>query len=776
MFLHYLKIAIRNMLHHKWQTALNILGLAVGFVFFSCWMFLFAQIDPTAHTYSGIERSYTIYGKGEMVNYMDVERSGTRVTMETLRQQIPQIEEMTSLSTLLLSQLKKEDREDAPLVKIKMQVADTNFFSYHDISILPGNLKNYRQLPDLLLFTDAFARKTFGRENPVGRSVYISGKAYTIGGLIEPASVQTVVSDVYLMNASDEEFASSPLTSLEVKIQKGSSAEDFLQNLSKIQEQDSKGEVYVLKGRQDMALDGNNTSMIILKAINIAVASLLLLSALFNYISFTLSLFFKRVRECGIRKVAGSSRKQLFGLFFVEVLVGLSVAFLFSFVIIELILPFLESRIYTVTMFYFPFEKLVPQMCLHFLWGILLACLLCIPVVWRINRMSDYSAIAGTVSREKIRNRSLLIGAQLFVSILIVSFSCFFYFQVEAERSAQLKGLTEKEKSEILTFSVDELSLVNPQLAEPSLQKIRGLSGVAATTVVNQGSLTVAGNEENHKQSAIAYSVDREFPSVFSYQATSGRFLKPDETAEIVLSESLAKRLYPGVSALGQTITAEDGSVYMVVGLVSDDSFMDNLNRFVFISNVIPSGDKTQSEVYARINSEQFQDTRKQIRQIMKPYEEINPDFKVRSLEEKIKSDRNYIGISLILDLAALMTIVCLVLSFVGIYSSVALKTEHRRREVAIRKVNGALFGDIFRMFIRSYLIILVVSWVLASILSYFIIGAILNHNPYQHPYQPGVLFYLTILLSMIGILVLTVYYKIWEVARANPADVVKCE
>ncbi len=381
MILHYLKIAFRNIWKNKFQSLLNILGLAVGFTFFSCWMFFINY--STENSYPRAERSYNlsaINSEGGNMHYsMSLSDTNDRY------QQVPQIEEITYSGIQIHAQLRTEDKEDSPLFNEGVQEVDTNFFSFHSITLEPESHKKITQIPDALILPKRLAKKMFGYKKAIGKTVYISGMGtYTVYGILNEDI--TVAKGVFILN--NQKKTTNTKVYPKIRIKKNSSPKEFLQYIERAQLQNPEtgGKILKLEAYPEKVSQITPQELLAISII-ILIGSLLLISALFNYISFTLSLFFKRTRECGIRKVAGSNRLQLFYLFFGEILIGLFVAFLFSLFIIELILPILDNRLSALDM-YFSYHSVRPLMWLYFLWGILLAGLLCIPVVWRIDRMS----------------------------------------------------------------------------------------------------------------------------------------------------------------------------------------------------------------------------------------------------------------------------------------------------------------------------------------------------------------------------------------------------
>ena len=120
------------------------------------------------------------------------------------------------------------------------------------------------------------------------------------------------------------------------------------------------------------------------------------------------------------------------------------------------------------------------------------------------------------------------------------------------------------------------------------------------------------------------------------------------------------------------------------------------------------------------------------------------------------------------------MAVIVLVISMLGIYSAITLDTEYRRKEMAIRKINGAGMCQIALLFARLYIVLLLST----SLLAFPLTGVLLHcfSRLYVSFIDTGVWFYGSIFLSVTLLILLTVYVRIRDIARINPAEVIKSE
>lgn len=133
-----------------------------------------------------------------------------------------------------------------------------------------------------------------------------------------------------------------------------------------------------------------------------------------------------------------------------------------------------------------------------------------------------------------------------------------------------------------------------------------------------------------------------------------------------------------------------------------------------------------------------------------------------QALENKMKS------------IILFFTIVCLIITLLGVYSAITLDTEHRQKEVAIRKVNGATSTAIIRLFALFYIKLLFFSALLAIPLVLLILH--FWKQMYVVFFQQGVIYWGGISLTILMLTACTVIFRIKKAANRNPAEVIKSE
>jgi ABC-type antimicrobial peptide transport system permease subunit len=253
-----------------------------------------------------------------------------------------------------------------------------------------------------------------------------------------------------------------------------------------------------------------------------------------------------------------------------------------------------------------------------------------------------------------------------------------------------------------------------------------------------------------------------------------GRFPYVGEPGVVAIDRKLAEML-GGENLVGQTIEIQSENnamqFYTICG-ICERMPVHILGRDNNPSCFIYGAEDLLQGVYLKINPHNYKDALARIRSQIEEYSKIIPAFSIKTLEEKTAEGW---GTSTA-KIAIKLTGIALLLSLFGVYSSLSMETESRRREVAIRKVNGAEEWNIFVLFGKSYLIVLVIAWLLSTLLMIPIISLMSRNIEATERYNLGLVFYLIVLAVMVLITIATIFNKIWSISKINPAEVIKSE
>jgi ABC-type antimicrobial peptide transport system permease subunit len=120
------------------------------------------------------------------------------------------------------------------------------------------------------------------------------------------------------------------------------------------------------------------------------------------------------------------------------------------------------------------------------------------------------------------------------------------------------------------------------------------------------------------------------------------------------------------------------------------------------------------------------------------------------------------------------LSFICILVVSFGIYSLITLTIEQRKKEIAIRKINGAEIRDILVLFIRNYLLLVIAGNILALPVAYFFINSWLENYVYRTSLSAWL--FAVVFIATCLIVLLSIVEKVRVAAKENPAEVIKTE
>ena len=120
------------------------------------------------------------------------------------------------------------------------------------------------------------------------------------------------------------------------------------------------------------------------------------------------------------------------------------------------------------------------------------------------------------------------------------------------------------------------------------------------------------------------------------------------------------------------------------------------------------------------------------------------------------------------------VTTVCIIIAAFGIFSLITLSCEQRRKEIAIRKVNGATIRNILIMFVKEYMLLLTIAAVIAFPVGYVLMKLWLEN--YVERTVISAWIYFAIFGGIMIVIFACIGWRVWQAARQNPAEVIKSE
>ena len=402
---------------------------------------------------------------------------------------------------------------------------------------------------------------------------------------------------------------------------------------------------------------------------------------------------------------------------------------------------------------------------------------------WYITSFSPALVVKGSFggTRSGRRLRTLLLGVQFFISIGLIIATSFIRLQhdymMHYDMGFDKENLLAVRLSERGAVSYDALR--QKLLSDPQVKDVTG----ATSRLVSVGRMDW-GREFKGRQVAFqSYVVQPDFLRVMGIPITDGRdFLESDFDKELgtMIFNEAARREFE--MQVGDRINGFVSPDEQIVGFCADFNFKPlqyGVSPFCFY--LLPK--KIQQEnywhlphvVYVRMTP--GADIAAVTAHIRRCIAEVDPrtepgDIVVRVFDEELGLEYdNERKLTAIVGLFALLAVV---IALMGVFGLVLFETQHRRREIAVRRVMGASRGEILAMFNRRYVMLVAVCFVLAVPVSIWAVRHWLAGFAYAVP-----LYWWVFALALAGVLAvtaLTVTVRSWRAVNENPAESVKSE
>ena len=816
MLLHYLKVAVRQLLKYRTQNLISIIGLGVCLLCFSVCLYVGRFILSTDSCFEHRDRIASI----ELLDETGTPFGNACIPLaHRLAAQLPAgVEAVTyiNMSNKRDYTLTMPGGEELPYQGLSVLEVDTAFRQVFGTEVIAGSWEAAVRTQNAIVLTERTARRLFAQPaEAIGRPMLL-----TSARMMSTARQAGVTSDVaYTVQAVIRDLpANNSLT--EMRSVDLLTVNDVMSYHSAYREAD-----YILSGhlfalmrpgmttdrlsdtfrQQDLKMTfgpnecpvaarpfGENflseTGYLVFAIIFTALGTLILLVGLLNYFNFTCGAYLTRLREYALRRVSGSRPWQLLGLLFTQAVLTVALAFLVTGCLIEAWVPRL-----TFPMGDFNLEVdggVLLSQCTQYLAGLLvLTLVVCAGTVVYAVRIPIQTGIRGTGrvrrgSRHIARNA--LLAVQFFTCWLFVALSVALYLQTDTVTKAAFNTLTEQQKKDILSIPL-HYSILTEEDKRVLVDRLKQYAGVEDCLLAEEaytGGMTRTGlflDEGKSQDKGVDIFYHGIAPNFFRFMnipIVQGENLR--DSTGIVLSGKMAERLtrLTGREALGTVLYPWFGPAMTVCGLTGE------MNTYLYappqdwdprtegVCYQYSDFSQYLGHCYLKCHPGQTDAVRRHVTDILK--ETFPPTIvpKVGTLQQDLEEECNVEANlrSLILFFA----LVCIAVTLLGVYAAITLDTERRRKEVAIRKVNGAGRRQIFRLFARLYAWLLVGTAVVAFPVIYLIFQQ--WQTLYVAFFNYGPLFWIGLFLGVTAVTALTVVFRINRIARVNPAEAVKTE
>ena len=677
-------------------------------------------------------------------------------------------------------------------------VTDSVFFQLFHYPIVQGKLS--LTTPQSALLTEKYARKIFGNENPIGKILrYSNGKDITIEGIVgEPECKTTINFDIILSSKlsqhwermNTELYRFLPGTDINA-INKTGSVPRYINDpkydtrthtFSLISVKDIYWDGSLTDREPAMFLSGNHSHLIILSG----VCLLLLLTGILNFINLYLVALLRRGKEYGLKKVFGVCGKTLFANIWIENTLLVLSALLVSWLIIE-IMSAPTEYLFDIHFSYTAFDGWLSA-----------SILLLLPVITSIYPYIKYNYTSPILSIRSIGAQShskhfrmFFLGAQYIITFLLVVLSLYFNRQLGMLLSTKPGFRTKNIMNVNLVYESKDFSSYTYESMQQRRQRVMQLDNelnacpfIELYEPSNENILTptFGTNYLNNKGEKVFLNIHYATPAFFKLydiKVIEGEI--PDINKEnrrtvFVVNKAALKALgYTSINGAGvieenQKRANANASLQPIVAVV-EDYFEGHLTSGIK-PTIYPVGARFSGDLYQIAYTP---GKKKEVIDFLRNLEYKvygSEDFEYTFLEDDIKA--MYTQDRQTATIYSIFAGMAIIISSLGLLGISLFDIRQRYREIAIRKVNGASAKDLYRLLFRKYITVLIIAFVIAIPLAYYLINTYTQDFAVRAPVSIDI--FIISLLLVIIISLGTLAYQIQKAAYINPTQIMKTE
>ena len=501
-----------------------------------------------------------------------------------------------------------------------------------------------------------------------------------------------------------------------------------------------------------------------------SIGVFVLLLACINFMNLSTARSEKRAKEVGIRKAIGSLRGQLIRQFFSESLVVALVAFIFSLILVQLILPFFNEvtdKKMTILWDDFLFWLLGIGFCL--VTGLIAGSY---PALY-LSSFKPMKVLKGTFSTGRFAAlpRKVLVVLQFSVSIILIISAIIVFRQIQFAKNRNI-GYRSSQLVLIRPYSTDfhdHFSAMRNELLQTRLIKEVAESGSSIT----KGSRTSGGFNWKGKTPGMAdefttVGVSTEYGNAIDWNITAGRDFanSPADSSALILNEAAVK--YMGLkNPIGEIITWD--KKYKVVGVIKNilmESPYEPVKQAIYYITT------EAGYLIIKINDNaNVRQALKKIEAICKKYSPATP-FEYKFADEEFAkkfSDTERIG-----KLASGFTILAILISCLGLFGMASFMASQRIKEIGVRKILGASVFNLWHLLSKEFVLLVMISLFIAMPIAYYFM-----HNWIQnYQYRTGISWWIFAAAGLGALLItlITVSFQAIKAAIANPVKSLRTE
>lgn len=810
MFIHYIKIAFRNMQKQKMYSIINIGGFAIGIA--ACLLIALYIQHETSYDADNPnkDRVYRIVGEATMDGVKSSGVGFPAPMAKALLNDFPELEKAGRLMSNELfgganNQVRREDQQNNTY-ETGFCFADTSMLDILNIHMIYGDKQHALSEPSSVVLCKSMADKYFPHQNPVGKTMIFDDHIpVKIGGVMKDFPSNSHLQyrgfislsglsfgdneqqnwnqsnyDIYLqlrphanVNELNKKITADIIDKYMIPAQKSigrKNPEAFWKNAHLYLQPLTDIHLYSYDIKQDDVQHGDIRFIYLFAAI----AAFILILACINFLNLSTARSANRAKEVGLRKVIGSSRKSLIKQFLTESMLYSFLSFFIGLIIAVCLLP-VFNRILG-TQLFIPWHAwwLLPLlMASAFIIGLTAG----LYPAFYLSYFKPVNTLKGHLSLGSKNSglRSTLVVFQFTVSIVLLISTSVVYRQMRYI----LNSKTGFNKDEVVMIQgADVLRSQSPSFKN-ELLKLPVVKNVSvsdylpvAGTKRNGNTFTVQNPKPGFQEQVKGqfWRIDNDYINTLGMQLIAGRNFRtdmPTDSQACIINKAMADQL-GFENPVGKIIS--NGRSNTIIGVV-DNFYYESMKQRVEPLCMVLGDNGSNSIISVKINAANMKDA---LTAIQKVWKEFVPKQSMRYgfLDERYAS--MYEDVQHMQYIFTGFSILAIIIACLGLFALAAFMAEQRTREIGIRKILGASVSSLFKLLTANFVKLVCVSLLIAIPLGWMLMNKWLQ----DYTYRIGVTWDIFVIAGVIVLFIalLTICFQAIKVAVANPTKNLRTE
>ena len=796
-----MKYFFRFLKNNPLYAVINVVGLALSL------MFVILIGDYTYRQFS-IDKWHRNH---ERIYVLGTENGNSLMSWpdcaHSLKDRYPEVEDVCCVY-MHNGKIKHEDRvyEEAQGDNAgNIMLADSNFFRFFDFKMIDGDRETALDSPEKCVVTESLAKALFPDGNALGQPLQIEGTryvfvsddngdpydsslVYTVSGVIKDLDKTVFLNETAVIanferapqvlgyRLRNDLMASGPLGSTLsfLMLRPGASLEDKIEDLTS----------YCIESIPVFNFYGNTKAAIIplddlmfapqntgaglqtgdksLLGILLAVVLAILMFAVTNYINLTVANTGFRAKEMATRRLLGSD-----GLGISLELIGESTLMVFiSFIIGGALALLLEDKMAVLFKGKIDILKDInfSTVSVSLLFIVLAGIISGIMPTISLSKYKPIDVVKGSFRyHSKMVLSRIFIILQNVITMTMMTATLTILLQMNHLVNAPLGYNTEN----IYRVSSDNPEVLRNALkSQPFIQGIGSFSGTSLDG--NDRSMSTRKDKDNNNLLVYLTTWDKEFIDIMGINLVKDNHLSGDVK---YINEELAGKLSLGDGE--SEVTWGDGKVMQVAGIFSNFHMTNIIDPYQPFLISVKDTDEIEDPNFM-VKTDGSPDARKKLCDLIKEVDGTTEDldWKLQSVDDNIKASLNEEKNTM--RIVSIFTGVAVLISILGFIGMSLFFIRQRKKEIGVRRIMGSTTNEVLSLLLTKFCAPLLVSFIFAVPLSWFIMDKWLESFSYRIGLSPWI-FIASGAVSLL-IAVVSIFFQTLHAAHSNPADAIRAE